>query len=218
MITKLVHNRIELVLHELRAGEGRPLLLLHGLGERAPESLPAELAAWPGPVHALDFTGHGGSTVPHGGGYTAELLMGDADVALQHLGEATVVGRGLGGYVALLIGGGRPKQVRGVIVRDGPGLAGGGAASSTSHISYVDTRGPVPPDPFAMTELSRDVRPRDYAASFARQTAQFSVLQRPITICALERPEWVAGVLNEIGVEEASLDEALAYYASPGSE
>src|SRR5688572_14199327 len=118
MLELLKHNRIELALHRLRAGQGRALLLLHGLGERSPELVPEELAGWPGPIHALDFTGHGASTVPRGGGYTCELLMADADVALARLGEATVVGRGLGAYIALLIAGGRPEQVRGAVLRD----------------------------------------------------------------------------------------------------
>src|SRR5690349_15015757 len=103
MIEYLTHNRIQLALHTLRPGNGRALLLLHGLAERAPRRVPDELAEWPGPVLALDFTGHGDSTIPHGGGYTCELLLADADTALQHLREATVVGRGLGGYVALMI-------------------------------------------------------------------------------------------------------------------
>ncbi len=214
MIVKLRHSKVELALHELRGGSGRPLLLLHGLGERSPESVLPELAGWGGSVHALDFTGHGGSSVPSGGGYTVEILMGDADAALAHLGEVTLVGRGLGAYVGLLIAGGRPRQVRGVILRDGPGLAGGGGGSSSPHIAYIDTSGPAPPDPFALAELSRDLRPRDYAASFARQATQLSGLARPITVCALERPEWLAAVIEEIGVEEGTLDDALRYYAA----
>jgi pimeloyl-ACP methyl ester carboxylesterase len=39
--------------------------------------------------------------------------MADVDIALRHLGEATVLGRGLGGYVAFLIAGARPTLVRG---------------------------------------------------------------------------------------------------------
>ena len=73
---------------------------------------------------ALDFTGHGASTMPIGGGYTAEILMADVDAALDHLDEATVVGRGLGAYVALLISGARADRVRGVVLADGPGLSG----------------------------------------------------------------------------------------------
>ena len=45
------------------------------------------------------------STVPVGGGYTAEVLMADADTAVAHLGPSTIVGRGLGGYIAVLLAG-----------------------------------------------------------------------------------------------------------------
>ena len=48
---------------DLRADPGaRPLLLLHGLGDRSPVAVPDDVAAWPGPIAALDFTGHGDST------------------------------------------------------------------------------------------------------------------------------------------------------------
>ena len=76
----LRHNKIDLALHRLRGpaspgADGRPLLHLHGLGERSPRAVPPSLAAWPGPVWALDFPGHGASTVPRGGGYFCELVM-----------------------------------------------------------------------------------------------------------------------------------------------
>ena len=57
----LRHNQVDLAVHELEGGEGRPLLLLHGLGERSPDATPADVT-WPGPVLALDFTGHGASS------------------------------------------------------------------------------------------------------------------------------------------------------------
>ena len=59
----LRHGSIELALHEVRAGHGRALLLLHGLGERTPVSVPEAASAWPGPVWGLDFTGHGDSKI-----------------------------------------------------------------------------------------------------------------------------------------------------------
>jgi pimeloyl-ACP methyl ester carboxylesterase len=215
MTTFLKHNRVELALHTLRAaGTGRPLLLLHGLGERSPERVPHDLERWPGPVHALDFTGHGASTLPKGGGYTSELLMADADTALAHLGEATVVGRGLGAYVALLLAGGRPTQVRGAILRDGPGLCGGGSSTTSSFIPFVDAHAVTPPDPYALVELAIDIRPPDYACIFARQAVQFSKLSQPVSVCARERPDWLTAVIGELGVEVASLRDALAAYAA----
>lgn len=106
----LRHGKITLALHQLRRAvdERRgPLLLLHGLGESTPGEVPQHLAAWTGAIYGLDFTGHGQSTTPAGGGYTCEVLMADADAALAHLGPCTLLGRGLGAYVALLLAGAR---------------------------------------------------------------------------------------------------------------
>lgn len=209
----LPHNRVNLALHTLRAGPGRALLLLHGLGERSPASEPAELVEWPGPIYALDFTGHGASTVPVAGGYTCELLMADVDTALAKLQSATLMGRGLGAYVALLAAGGRPDRVRGAILRDGPGLAGGGATFNSPFVPYVDSSRPGPPDPYALVELAIDVRPPDYASSFARQAGQFSGLAQPVVVCARERPAWLGAVMTELDIEVSTLSQAINWYA-----
>jgi pimeloyl-ACP methyl ester carboxylesterase len=213
-ITWVRHARADLALHELRQGDGRALLLLHGLAERSPSMLPAYLESWPGPVHALDFVGHGASTVPVGGGYTAEMLLADADTALRHLGEATVLGRGLGAYVALLLAGARPDVVRGAILFDGPGILGGGTGPGPSVVAAVDAGAPAPPDPFALAELSRDIRPPDYATNFVRLATQGSALEYPITVASVNRPDWIEAVSREPGVLSASLADALAAYAN----
>lgn len=211
----LAHNKVRLALHQLKDGDGRPLLLLHGLGEHTPHELPDEVAPWPGPVWGLDFTGHGHSTVPKGGGYTCELLMADADMALAQLGEATIYGRGLGGYVAVLLAGARPTLVKGIVVADGPGLAGGGTRPSTVAIITVDPadEAAAPPDPYALQELSRDVRPTDYAASFAHEAVKDSPLETPIVVAALARPPWLAAVVEEYGVEVATVERAVSRFA-----
>jgi pimeloyl-ACP methyl ester carboxylesterase len=220
MTVRLPHNKIELALHPLReVGEGRILLLLHGLGESSPQTVPDHVAAWPGPVWALDFTGHGVSTIPDGGGYTAESLMADADVALAHLltldrGPITVHGRGLGAYVALMLAGARPSDVRGAILDDGPGLAGGGPSPSTPALARIDPRAPRPPDPFVLVELSSDVRPRDYATTFVRQAVHFSGLDQCIVVVARVRPPWLESVAGEFGVVEEGIDAALARFAA----
>jgi len=208
----LTHNKIQLALHELRTGAGAPLLLLHGLGEQTPADAPEVTEAWDGPVYGLDFTGHGQSTVPVGGGYTAEVMMADADAALAHLGPCTLLGRGLGGYIAVLLAGARPALVRGAIVDDGPGSAGGGPSPTSQNLSTpVHTR-PGPPDPFALFELSKDIRPPDYAANFARLAVQNSGLDSPIAVAAKYRPEWLEAVVNEIGVVECSVRAALELF------
>ena len=188
--------------------------MLHGLGERSPDEVPGHLTTWPGPVYALDFTGHGGSTIPAGGGYTAEVLMGDADAAVAELGTVTVFGRGLGAYIALLVSGARAGQVRGAILTDGPGLVGGGIRPSSPHVHDGSTRHrSVPPDPLALAELSRDVRPPDYAVEFVRMAVQGSGLDKPIAVSAVVRPEWLAAVVAEFGVVEVPIDRALARFS-----
>jgi pimeloyl-ACP methyl ester carboxylesterase len=208
------HNKVELALHELRQGEGRSLLLLHGLGEHTPPDPPAFTARWAGPIVGLDFTGHGSSTVPRGGGYTSEVLMADADAALEHLGRSTVIGRGIGAYIALLIAGARPSLVRGAVLVDGPGLAGGSTGPASSVILPSPRLDSVPPDGWALLELAHDVRPPDYSTSFARLATQFSGLAWPLAVCARWRPPWLEAVAAEPGVLDTTLDEALAYYAS----
>lgn len=209
----LRHVRIDLALHEVRSGEGRPLLLLHGLGERTPGTVPGPASAWPGPVWGLDFTGHGESTVPVGGGYTAEILMADADQALTDLGEVTLLGRGLGAYVALLLAGARPTRVRGAVLTDGPGLAGGGPAPGSPTVMEAVHGRHEAPDPFALIDLTRDVRPPDYAATYVRQALHFSGLEVPIAVSAIVRPPWLAAVADEAGVVTRSVPDALEMFA-----
>jgi pimeloyl-ACP methyl ester carboxylesterase len=215
-ITLLRHNKIDLALHRFRdgagEGEGTALLLLHGLGEASPAVAPPWAAHWRGPVAALDFTGHGQSTVPPGGGYTAEIVLADADVALAELGSATLVGRGLGAYVALMLAGARPQEVRGAVLCDGPGLAGG-AIGPTSQSFVTLAASAHPPDPYALFELSRDLRPPDYATLFVRMAVESSGLDEPIAVAAVVRPPWLAAVVDEIGVTTSSVTGALATYA-----
>ncbi len=95
--TTLQHGRIALALHHLRESEhGWPLLLLHGLGERSPDAVGLDIAGWTGSVYALDFTGHGDSQNPAGGGYSAEILMADVDTALSNSDPAPFLGAGSG--------------------------------------------------------------------------------------------------------------------------
>ena len=207
----LIHNKIQLALHLLRAGEGQPLLLLHGLGEQTPAVAPAWTQPWAGPVYGLDFTGHGATTVPMGGGYSAETMLADTDIALAHLGPSTIVGRGLGAYVALLIAGARPQLVRGAVLCDGPGLWGGATGPTSSSFHSVDPPYSAP-DPNALIDLSRDLRPPDYASLFVRLALEHSGLAEPIAVAAVVLPPWLAAVAGEVGVATSTLAEALALY------
>ena len=208
------HNRIDLAVHRLRDGDGtRPLLLLHGLGERTPDHVPDVASGWPGPVLGMDFTGHGRSTVPVGGGYSAEVLAADVDVVLAEVGPVTVLARGLGAYVGLLIAAARPELVRGAVLCDGPGLVGGGVHPGSPTAPYASSAPAGPPDPFALAELSRDPRPADYAQTFIRFVSEGSDLDRPLWVAAVVRPEWLTVVADEPGVGQGTVADGLAHYA-----
>lgn len=213
----LQHNKVRLALHELRSGAGRPLLHLHGLAERSPSTVPHHLEDWPGPVWGLDLSGHGDSEVAVGAGYFCEALMGDVDIAIAHLGAVTIYGRGLGAYVGLLAAGGRAEEVQGAILADGPGLAGGGPTPASPAVpTAVGTPPPGgTPDPWALYELTRDVRPPDYAATFARQASTRSGLDTAIAVVGVNRPPWLEGVIAEPGVTECTLADALALFSAP---
>jgi glycosyltransferase involved in cell wall biosynthesis len=103
--------------------------------------------------------------------------------------------------------------VRGAILRDGPGLAGGSSRPGTPIVPRPDPGAAGPPDPFALIELAIDVRPPDYASSFAHQATHLSELERPVLVCTVERPDWLRAVLEEPGVEAWGLDAALAQFA-----
>ena len=209
----LQHGKVSLALHHLREADGRALLLLHELGGHAPATAPAWSSDWRGPVVALDFTGHGLSTVPRGGGYSAEMLLADADAALAVLGEATVVGHGLGAYIALQLAGARATSVRGAVLADGPGLAGGATQPTSTSFLTLEPRS-TPPDPYVLFEMSRDLRPPDYATVFVRMAVQHSGLDEPLTVSAVVRPPWLVAVADELGVAEAPLRQALATYSA----
>lgn len=215
MTEYLQHGRVRLALHCLQPAQNsgsHALLLLHGLGESARAHQHSLYAAWPGTVYALDFTGHGDSSIPAGGGYSCEVLMGDVDIALAHIGAATVCGRGLGAYIALLIAGARPKKVCGAVLLDGPGLAGT-CATATPYIPPVHAASALTPDPFALAELATDARPPEYAAHYAMLAQEFSALAAPITVCTREQPPWLQAVRVILVCDAGSPVKACMSYA-----
>ena len=46
----LEHVRSRLALHELQDGDGQSLLILHGLGQSSPTSVPSIAQVWQGPI------------------------------------------------------------------------------------------------------------------------------------------------------------------------
>lgn len=215
---RLHHARTMIALHELAHGAGLPLLALHALGGSSADW--GELVTdWPGWVIGVDFSGHGESDPLRGGAYWPELLLADADVALEQLGAAAVVGAGLGAYVALLLAGSRPQSVPAALLLPGRGLAGGGPQPDYERPFLAAltpaAHPPLPPgcDPL-LCALECDPRPPEYAARFAAASRRLLLLED-----GGDRPPWwqAARAHAEIvrGDPRAALNRQLSVVSDP---
>jgi pimeloyl-ACP methyl ester carboxylesterase len=155
----------------------------------------------------------------YGGAYYPELWAADADAALATLGEAVVLGLGLGAYVALLLAGGRPGQVRCAVLGPGAGLEGGGPAlirppEGMPDVSAIARSNELLASPktdeTALAAQHLHVRPPDYARRFAERARRIVLLED-----GTPRPPWW-GAVREGGTAEtvtggrAALPAALA--------
>ncbi|GHF03032.1 alpha/beta hydrolase [Amycolatopsis deserti] len=99
-------------------GEGRPIVLLHGLMGRARTWW--RVAQWLrryGHVVGLDARGHGRG--PRGGPWTTERFVADAAEVVRSLGEpAVVIGHSMGGLHAWALAAAEPELVHAVVVED----------------------------------------------------------------------------------------------------
>ena len=147
-------------LHYREAGQGRPLILLHGFMANSTQWLDhgpgADLAAGGHRLILPDLRGHGDSPRPHDpAAYPPDALVDDGLALIEHLGldDYDLGGYSLGGRVALrmLVRGARPRRAV---------IAGQGLMVVTKQISG-DTYRPV------LTALANG-DPIDPASSDAR--------------------------------------------------
>ena len=107
------------------AGQGEPLLLLHGLGSRSEDwQLQVPAFAQRYRVVAADMRGHGRTSKPPGP-YSVPMMAADVLGLLDGLGLAAahVVGLSMGGMIAFQMAVDQPERVRSlVIVNSGPEL------------------------------------------------------------------------------------------------
>jgi pimeloyl-ACP methyl ester carboxylesterase len=209
---RLQHARVALELHDLSHRDGPALLLLHALGGSSADWSEAP-ALWPGRVYGLDFCGHGRSEWVRGGVYLPELIAGDVEVALAHIGSAALAGAGVGAYVAMLIAAGRRSVVPAALLLPGRGLNGGGPQPDFDrHVLTMVTPSAgeaLPPgcDP-CCGALQLDVRPPDYAAHFANAARRLLLLED-----GSERPPWWQAARAAPGAEVIAGDVRSALLA-----
>ena len=110
----------------LQAGEGEPLVLLHGLGATKAEFLPTVAALAPAGrrLIAIDLPGFGDSDKPLPASYDAAFFARWVEATLDALeiDRADVLGHSMGGRVALETGMRNPDRVRHLVLMT-PSLA-----------------------------------------------------------------------------------------------
>ena len=222
-----VHGKIDLALHHLRpapdadgrrhAAAAAPPRPRRGVADRG-----ALVRGRRGPGRSRRSTSRAtvGSTMPHGGGYTAEILLADADAALGALtvdDPDAARSRCSAGGSARTSPSSSPAPGRRRCTAPssptGPGSPAGrrGRRRRASSRSRPTAR---TPDPYALVELGRDLRPPDYAASFVRLALAGSPSTSRSPCTAMIRPEWLDAVANEHGVMDVPLAEALTAYVA----
>lgn len=114
-------NRI----HFLAGGQGRPVVLIHGLGGRSDDwaTVIPPLVAGGFSVYAVDLLGHGASDKPDVD-YSIALQSETVRQFLdeQRLGEIDLVGWSMGGWVALKLAAEHPGEVRTLTLVDSAGF------------------------------------------------------------------------------------------------
>jgi pimeloyl-ACP methyl ester carboxylesterase len=113
------------------AGEGRPLVLVHGLGGAAANwTAMAPRLAQSRRVLVPELPGHGGSAplpaLPSLDPFADDVL---AVVQAEDAVPAAIVGHSLGGLVCLRLAGRRPAAVSAVVVAAGAGISSGARAA-----------------------------------------------------------------------------------------
>lgn len=132
--------------HYFVGGQGRPLLLIHGLGSRSEDWTPEIPAYIAGGfrVYAIDLLGCGRTDHPDIA-YTiqqqVDLMHGFLDAV--HVPQADVVGWSLGGWIALQFALQHPQNVRRLVLMDSAG------------ISFPTTLTPVVFEPHTIPELKK---------------------------------------------------------------
>ncbi|KAK1178078.1 alpha/beta hydrolase [Streptomyces sp. NBS 14/10] len=121
-----VDHGVTLNVRHRPGGDGRPFLLLHGLGSNARmwDEAADRLAAAGHPVYALDMRGHGESDVAPDG-YDNETVVADLVTVCRELGltGALLAGHSWGGNIAVRTAAEHPELAAGLALVDGGWLS-----------------------------------------------------------------------------------------------
>jgi pimeloyl-ACP methyl ester carboxylesterase len=169
-------------IHYMVAGQGKPLLLVHGLAGRAENWLPLvpEFTANGYRVFALDLLGYGSSDHPdvdYSIALQANILRQFLDS--QNLSQVDIAGWSMGGWVSLKFAAEHPERVHRLVLMDSAGLlfdaVNADALRPTNqkelaHMMDVLTPHPKPIPPFLARDILRNFAANDWVVARSLQS------------------------------------------------
>jgi len=113
--------------HYLEAGQGKPVVLVHGLGSRAQDWAPLLPALVQGGFHvvAMDLPGFGATSSPMDRTYSISEQAHFVESFLEalRLEKVTLVGVSMGGWIAATVALDAPQHVERLVLMDSAGFA-----------------------------------------------------------------------------------------------
>lgn len=192
-------------LRTLRAGQGMPVVLLHGFG--------ADLSSWrlmaaqidiPNPIMALDLPGHGAS-LAHGANSFDQIVEAVAQTLRAGAGRAHLVGHSLGGAIAIALADRTDLEVRSLTL-----LSPGGLCPSVNG-DFVEGFLAARSEPALTAWMQRLVHdPASLAPVLVRAT-----LEARKTPGLIEGQTRIARAVFEGATQLFSVAQALARYSGP---
>jgi pimeloyl-ACP methyl ester carboxylesterase len=207
-------------IHYLVGGQGKPLVLVHGLGGRAQDwaLLIPPLMRHGHRVYALDLLGFGRSQRPDVD-YSIELQSNILNqfVDSQRLARFNLAGWSMGGWVSLKFALAHPERVRRLIVLDSAGVDFKPAfdpalfhpstlAQARQFLSWLTPHASRIPD-FMMRDLIREARPNAWVVDRAFKSMESRVDLLDGKLGAIQSPVLIVWGKQDILIPLACADE-----------
>jgi pimeloyl-ACP methyl ester carboxylesterase len=185
-------------IHYLAAGEGPPLVLVHGVAMRAADWAPVlrELSR-EHRVYAPDLLGYGDSDKPRDADYSVrmqtEVVRGFLDA--MKLSQPDVMGVSMGGWVALRLASEHPERVRRLVLVSSAGL---GFKTTLTERSFSARTVPELRASLAMQTDRAGTIPVFVLRDFLRESKKKAWIVRASMRSMLTRPELLDGKLQRV--------------------
>jgi pimeloyl-ACP methyl ester carboxylesterase len=171
-------------IHYMVAGEGKPLVLVHGLAGRAENwlTLVPEFTRNGYRVYALDLLGYGRSDQPdvdYSIALQSDILRQFLDS--QHLQRPDIAGWSMGGWISLKFAAEHPDRVDRLVLLDSAGLLFDAVNASAlrptnqrelAHMMEVLTPHPQPIPAFVARDILRNFAANDWVVARSLQSMQ----------------------------------------------